>query len=109
MSSSGRSVGAAGVLLFRLLRLRRAHRHHRVRFDQFLQEAACYEQGSDSTLEPDFLYGLYTSWCRVSCTSPRAERTFWAAMRDRVVPGQALRMKGPAAADYILTSYPALV
>ncbi|MET4590592.1 hypothetical protein [Arthrobacter sp. 754] len=78
-------------------------------FDQFLQEATYREQGSDSTLDPDSLYGLYTSWCSVSGNTPRAERAFWAAMRDRAGSGQALRMKGPAAADYILTSYPALV
>ena len=78
-------------------------------FDQFLQESTYREQGSDSTPDPDSLYGHYTSWCRVSCTSPRTERTFWAATRDRFIPGQALHMKGPAVADYILTSYPALV
>lgn len=78
-------------------------------FDRFLQEATYREQESDSTLDPDSFYGLYTSWCSVSHNAPRAEQTFWAAMRDRVGPGQDLRMKGPAAAEYILTSYPALV
>ena len=78
-------------------------------FDQFLQEATCREHESSSTLDGDSFYGLYTSWCSVSHNTPRTEHTFWAAMRDRVGPGQGLRMKGPAAADYILTSYPALV
>lgn len=78
-------------------------------FDQFLQEATYCEQDSDSTLDPDSFYGLYTSWCSVSHTTPQAEQTFWAAMRDRVGSGQGLRMKGAAAADYILTSYRALV
>jgi hypothetical protein len=78
-------------------------------FDQFLQEATYREQASDSTLDPDSFYGLYTSWCSVSRNIPQAEDTFWAAMKDRVGPGQGLRMKGPAAADYILTSYRAVV
>jgi hypothetical protein len=29
-------------------------------------------------------------------------------MRDRVCPSQGLRMNGPVAADYMLTSYPTL-
>ncbi|GAC1499193.1 MAG: hypothetical protein NVS2B15_21870 [Pseudarthrobacter sp.] len=78
-------------------------------FDQFLQEATYRERESDSTLDPDSFYGLYTSWCSLSHNTTRAERTFWAAMRHRVGSGHGLRMKGPAAADYILTSYPALV
>ncbi|MDI3213064.1 hypothetical protein [Arthrobacter sp. AL12] len=78
-------------------------------FDQFLQEATYREQESDSTLDADSFFGLYTSWCSVSRYTPRTEHTFWAAMRHRVGPGQCLRMKGPAAADYILTSYRAVV
>lgn len=78
-------------------------------FDQFLQEATYRDQESDGTLDGDFLYGLYTSWCYVSHKTPQAEHVFWAAMGQLVGPGQGLRMKGPAAADYILTSYPALV
>ncbi|YCQ22268.1 hypothetical protein M1D93_09380 [Arthrobacter sp. Z1-9] len=78
-------------------------------FDQFLQESTYRVQESDSSLDGDSLYGLYTSWCSVSHNIPRSEHTFWEAMSHRVGPGQGLRMKGPAAADYILTSYPALV
>ncbi|WP_309484129.1 hypothetical protein [Pseudarthrobacter sp. NS4] len=78
-------------------------------FDQFLQEATYREQESDSTLDGDSFYGLYTSWCSVSHNTPRTEHTFWAAMRHRVGSGHGLRMKGPAAANYILTSNPALV
>lgn len=55
------------------------------------------------------MYGLYTSWCYLSHKSPQAEHDFWAAMNQRVNPGQCLGMKGPAAADYILNSYRALV
>jgi hypothetical protein len=78
-------------------------------FDQFLHDATYREQESDSTLDVDSLFGLYTSWCSVSRSTPRTEHTFWAAMRHRIGPGQGLRMKGPAAADYILTSYRAAV
>jgi hypothetical protein len=78
-------------------------------FDQFLQEATCCDQESESSLDGDCFYGLYTSWCYLSHHKPRPEQAFWAAMRQRRSPGEHLRMKGPAAADYILTSYPAVV
>jgi hypothetical protein len=78
-------------------------------FDQFLSEATYLDRESDSTLNGDSLYGLYISWCYLSGTTPKAERTFWAAMNQRVSPGQCLKMKGPAAADYILSSYQAVV
>lgn len=78
-------------------------------FDQFLQEATYGDQDPSSTLDGDSLYGLYTSWCHVSHSTLQTERTFWAAMKHRVSPGQCLRMTGPAAGDYILNSYPAVV
>jgi hypothetical protein len=79
-------------------------------YDQFLQEATTCDPGSGSTLKPDALYGLYTSWCHVTAQRPQAETAFWAAMRRRVAPqANGLQMKGAAAADYILCSYPALV
>lgn len=81
----------------------------RSQFDQFLQEATYPDQESDWTLEADTFYGLYTSWCYVTHRNPRPEQHFWAAMSQRVRPGQCLRMKGPAAADYFLSSYPAVV
>jgi len=78
-------------------------------FDQFLHEATYQDRESDLTLAGDSFYGLYTSWCYVSHRTPQAEHLFWTAMDQRVGPGQCLRMKGPAAADYILSSYPAVV
>jgi hypothetical protein len=78
-------------------------------FDQFLQEATYPDQESDWTLGADTFYGLYTSWCYVSHRMPEAEHVFWPAMSQRVSAGQCLRMKGPAAADYILSSYAAVV
>lgn len=79
-------------------------------FDQFLNEATTDDR-SDSALGQDCLYGLYTSWCFLHESTPRPESAFWAAMRKkRIHPGRnGLRMKGPAAADYILASYPGLV
>ena len=79
-------------------------------FDLFLKEATYLDQASESTLDRDRLYGLYTSWCHVTAQRPQTEAAFWAAMRRRVGPqANGLQMKGAAAADYILCSYPALV
>lgn len=80
-------------------------------YDQFLQEATTVDPESDSALGRDPLYGLYTSWCFLHQTPPRPEDVFWAAMKKKHIrPGHCgLRMKGPAAADYILASYPGLV
>jgi hypothetical protein len=79
-------------------------------FDLFLQDATYFDHASDSTLERDRFYGLYMSWCFINQHRPGAEITFWAAMKDRL-PGsrKGLRMKGAAAADYIVSSYPELV
>ncbi|MDQ0768030.1 hypothetical protein QF031_000779 [Pseudarthrobacter defluvii] len=78
-------------------------------FAQFLHEATCPDHESGRTLDDDSLYGLYTSWCSLSQQEPQPEHLFWDAMSQRVRPGQSLRMTGPAAADYILCSYRALV
>ena len=78
-------------------------------FDHFLQEATYRDPESESTLDGDSFYGLYTSWCSISSSTPRTEHSFWAAMRTRVDPRQGIRMTGPAAANYILTSYPTLL
>ncbi|VXC29095.1 conserved hypothetical protein [Arthrobacter sp. 9AX] len=79
-------------------------------FDLFLQEATLFDKASDQGLDDDRLYGLYTSWCFINQLKPGKESVFWAAMKHRIPAGHnGLRMKGPAAADYILTSYPGLV
>ncbi|HSU46884.1 MAG TPA: hypothetical protein VLJ40_08235 [Arthrobacter sp.] len=79
-------------------------------FDIFLHEATCPDQVSGSSLDPDRLYGLYTSWCFINQQQPGPESSFWEAMKHRISPRRnGLRMKGPAAADYILASYPGLV
>jgi len=78
-------------------------------FDQFLSEATYQDPGTGATLGRDAFYGLYTSWCNVSQKAPQTEHVFWDAMTKLVGPGDQLRMTGPAAADYILASYPAVV
>ncbi|TLM83336.1 hypothetical protein FDW83_10230 [Pseudarthrobacter sp. NamE2] len=79
-------------------------------FDTFLQEATYLDQAPGYTLNRDRLYGLYTSWCFINQQVLGNEDSFWAAMNSRIDPDHNnLRMKGPAATDYILTSRPDLV
>lgn len=79
-------------------------------FDVFLQEATYPDHVAESSMDRDRLYGLYTSWCFINQQPTGTESSFWAAMKHRIAPGRnGLRMKGPAAADYILASYPGLV
>ena len=80
-------------------------------YDQFLHEATTIDAVSGSVLGRDCLYGVYTSWCFLSRAVPRSEDAFWAAMKEKKIrPGHTnLRIKGPAATDYILSSYPGLV
>jgi hypothetical protein len=79
-------------------------------YDQFLLDATIRDPESGSNLCPDTLYGLYTSWCHLNRREPQTEKVFWSAMHTRIDPQpNGLRMRGEAAADYILSSYPALV
>ena len=79
-------------------------------YDLFLREATTCEPESGDTLKPDALYGLYTSWCSLGLREPEPEQAFWAAMCRRIRPdANGLRMRGPAAVDYILCSAPALI
>jgi hypothetical protein len=77
-------------------------------FQQFLSDATCPAPDTDHPLGPDCLYGLYTSWCLLHGLRPKPDALFRAGMRlQRIdVRGGKLRMKGRAAADYILSSYP---
>jgi hypothetical protein len=82
-----------------------------IHFDKFLEEATINsDDWSDSALGRDCFYGLYTSWCLLQQSVPQPEGTFLAAMRTKGIhpAGNGLRMTGPAAADYILASCPAL-
>ncbi len=69
------------------------------------------DPASDHALGRDCLYGLYTSWCFLQPGRAPPEDAFWAAMKKKQIHPKrnGLRMKGPAAADYILASYPGLV
>lgn len=79
-------------------------------FEQFLLDATIPD-GTHRPLEPDCLYGLYTSWCVLHNITPVEDIAFRTAMeRCGVHPGRSRRrMTGPAAMDYILASYPATV
>ncbi|MBT2512285.1 hypothetical protein J7E82_01745 [Arthrobacter sp. ISL-30] len=88
------------------------------RFRKFL--ADCIEKDGDPSvgLTPDELYGVYTSWCLIQRLEPESAKAFWAGMRaNGIGPHQVnhrivcptLRMRGPAAADYILASQPDLI
>jgi hypothetical protein len=77
-------------------------------FQQFLDDATSPAPDTESPLGPDCLYGLYTSWCLIQGLTPKPDSSFRAGMRRcRVNPrGTRRKMKGRAAADYILASYP---
>jgi len=74
----------------------------------FLQEATVPDS-SENPLSPDCLYGLYTSWCLLHRVTPLEDLHFRDVLRKQGVdPGNVRRrITGPAAADYILASYPA--
>ncbi|MFC9354013.1 hypothetical protein [Arthrobacter sp. NPDC057013] len=79
-------------------------------FDQFLHDATIIDPDSEGTLGRDPLYGLYISWCTVTHARPRGEKSFWRGIQQRIdADHNSLRMTGPAAADYYLSSYPTLV
>lgn len=80
-------------------------------FQTFLNEATIADPETDRPLGADCLYGLYVSWCFLQGIKPTSDSAFRAGMAQcgiRVHDSQ-LRMHGPAAADYILSSYPAAV
>lgn len=80
-------------------------------FDDFLTEAVSADPGSDTGLDCEEFFGLYTSWCLLNGRSPESAETLWNVLaRKGITPGKnALAMTGPAAADYILSSAPDLV
>ena len=77
-------------------------------FKDFLDQATVSDPNMDRALGPDPLYGLYVSWCLLQNADPRPNAIFRSAMRGCGVDvrGSRLRMTGPAAADYIMASYP---
>jgi hypothetical protein len=75
-------------------------------FEQFLDEATVPNLDTDCPLGPDCHYGLYTNSCLLHGMKPEPDITFRDAMHRCAMDIQARRMRGPAAADYILVSYP---
>ena len=77
-------------------------------FQQFLNDATSPAPDTDIPLGADCLYGLYTSWCLLQGMAPKTSASFRVGMRlcGINVHHSRLKMKGRAAADYILASYP---
>ncbi|MEV7135925.1 hypothetical protein AB0N24_23965 [Arthrobacter sp. NPDC093128] len=77
-------------------------------FERFLLDATVPDE-TCWPLGPDCLYGLYTSWCLLQNITPVSDIAFRSAMKRRGIDLRTSRrrMIGPAAADYILASYPA--
>ena len=77
-------------------------------FTLFLDEATVPEFDTDCPLSADCLYGLYVSWCVLNGMEAKPDITFRAAMyrADVDIHDSRLRMVGPAAANYIISSYP---
>jgi hypothetical protein len=79
-------------------------------FQQFLSEATTPDPSAEHPLGPDCLYGLYVSWASLHGLQPKSDQAFRAGMQRCGVDidDSQLHMTGPAAADYILSSYPAV-
>lgn len=77
-------------------------------FNRFLLEATVPDH-THFPLGPDCLYGLYTSWCLLHNIRPVDDISFRSGMERCGIDLHSTRrrMRGPAAADYILASYPA--
>lgn len=81
-------------------------------FDQFLSEAIAADREAGAGLGPDTLYGLYTSWCRITHARIASPSALFKALEDGhgiSCSSNALAMTGPAATDYIVASAPSLV
>lgn len=80
-------------------------------FEAFFAEALDEVPDKETGLNPDELYGVYTSWCLLNKEEPQAPKALWTALEaHRIKPeDNHLGMKGPAAADYIVSSAPDLV
>lgn len=79
-------------------------------YQQFLDEATVPDESAEHPLRPDCLYGLYVSWASLHGFQAKPDQAFRAGMQRCGVDVHDCRrhMTGPAAADYILSSYPAV-
>lgn len=80
-------------------------------FDRFVAEALTTDRETDTGLNPDELYGLYTSWSLIHKSQPEAPEALRAGLQALGIDpdNNELSMTGPAAADYILASAPNLI
>ncbi|WP_461173404.1 hypothetical protein M1D93_01275 [Arthrobacter sp. Z1-9] len=77
------------------------------RFTSVLAEATVPEFDSDCPLTADCLCGLYVRWGVLLGMDAKPDITFRSAMHCGAdVDDSRLRIVGPAAADYILSSCP---
>jgi hypothetical protein len=84
----------------------------------FVQDCIAADTTEDHGITEDDMYGLYLSWCILHQQPPTPCESFWAAMsnmgfHEQISSNhrhiQGLRMTGPAAVDYILSSRPSLL
>lgn len=88
-------------------------------YNRFIKDCIAVDPADDHGLTEDEMYGVYLSWCALHRRTPKPCKSFWTAMSELGLPEQyennhrhtrpGLRMTGPAALDYILTSRPSLV
>lgn len=81
-----------------------ARRH----FERLLLDTTVPDE-THQPLGPDCPYGLYTNWCLLHQITPVEDIHFRSAMERCGIDlrNSRRRMRGPAATDYILASYPA--
>lgn len=80
-------------------------------FDRFVAEALTTDRETETGLNPDELYGLYTSWSLINKTQPETPEALRAGLKALGIDPDKneLSMTGPAAADYIVASAPSLI
>ncbi len=88
-------------------------------YSRFISDCIDADGAEDHGLTDDELYGVYISWCALHRQVPAPGKAFWAALAqlgfvgrrriDRRFVRPGLRMRGPAAVDYILASRTSLV
>ncbi|MDQ0867847.1 hypothetical protein QFZ70_000320 [Arthrobacter sp. V1I9] len=88
-------------------------------YTRFIKDCIAADTAKETGLTEDQLYGVYLSWCGLHRQPPTTCESFSTEMANlglsarrqdnhrTIWPG--LRMTGPAALDYILTSQPSLV
>jgi hypothetical protein len=88
-------------------------------YTRFIRDCIAANAAEDKGLSEDQLYGVYLSWCGMNRQVPTSCESFSLAMSELGLTSRrqnnhrciwsGLRMTGPAALDYILTSRPSLL